>query len=80
MARSLGDEQLERYGMDVLTVAVLAIMITAPIGALAIGLAGPKLLQKYTEIEETNTQGNTHTHTRKAQGIFPRCLKHNLLH
>lgn len=63
MARSLGDEQLERYGMDVLTVAVLAIMITAPIGALAIGLAGPKLLQKYTEIEETNTQGNMHTHT-----------------
>ncbi|KAF4078381.1 hypothetical protein AMELA_G00198630 [Ameiurus melas] len=56
MARSLGDEQLERYGMDVLTVAVLAIMFTAPIGALAIGLAGPKLLQKYTEIEETNTQ------------------------
>ncbi|KAK3547219.1 hypothetical protein QTP86_017715, partial [Hemibagrus guttatus] len=56
MARSLGDKQLEGYGMDVLTVAVLAIMITAPIGALAIGLAGPKLLQKYTEIEETNTQ------------------------
>ncbi|KAI5609279.1 sodium/hydrogen exchanger 9B2-like, partial [Silurus asotus] len=48
MARSQGDEQLEHYGMDVLTVAVLAIMFTAPIGALAIGLAGPKLLQKYT--------------------------------
>ncbi|XP_060793823.1 sodium/hydrogen exchanger 9B2 isoform X2 [Neoarius graeffei] len=57
MARNEEDEQLERYGMDVLTVAVLSIMITAPIGALAIGLAGPKLLQKYTEIEEINTQG-----------------------
>ncbi|XP_062871454.1 sodium/hydrogen exchanger 9B2 [Trichomycterus rosablanca] len=58
MARSQGDEQLERYGMDVLTVAVLAIMITAPIGALAIGLAGPKLLQKYTEIEEPHTSAD----------------------
>ncbi|XP_053500331.1 sodium/hydrogen exchanger 9B2 isoform X3 [Ictalurus furcatus] len=72
MARSQGDEQLERYGMDVLTVAVLAIMFTAPIGALAIGLAGPKLLQKYTEIEEANTQGNTHTHTHTHTQIsFP---------
>lgn len=74
MARSIGDEQLERYGMDVLTVAVLSIMITAPIGALAIGLAGPKLLQKYTEIEETNTQGTqgnacTHTHILSFLGL-----------
>ncbi|XP_036446914.1 sodium/hydrogen exchanger 9B2 [Colossoma macropomum] len=53
MARSIGDQQLERYGMDVLTVAVLAILVTAPIGALAIGLAGPRLLQQYTEIKET---------------------------
>ncbi|XP_030630809.1 sodium/hydrogen exchanger 9B2 [Chanos chanos] len=52
MARSVGDPQLEKYGMDVLTVAVLAILITAPIGALAIGLAGPRLLQKHTEREE----------------------------
>lgn len=52
MARSVGDEQLQNYGMDVLTVAVLAILITAPIGALAIGLSGPKLLQ-----QETHTLG-----------------------
>lgn len=45
-ARSHQDEQLEKYGMDVLTVAFLAILITAPVGALAIGLAGPRLLQK----------------------------------
>uniref|UniRef100_A0A8C8RLV3 Cation/H+ exchanger transmembrane domain-containing protein n=1 Tax=Pelusios castaneus TaxID=367368 RepID=A0A8C8RLV3_9SAUR len=45
-ARGQQDEQLEKYGMDVLTVAFLAILITAPIGALVIGLAGPKLLQK----------------------------------
>ncbi|NWU97330.1 SL9B2 protein, partial [Upupa epops] len=45
-ARRHQDEQLEKYGMDVLTVAFLAILITAPIGALVIGLAGPRLLQK----------------------------------
>ncbi|XP_029917393.1 sodium/hydrogen exchanger 9B2 isoform X2 [Myripristis murdjan] len=46
MARTKGDVDLQKYGMDVLTVAVLAILITAPIGALVIGLSGPRLLQK----------------------------------
>ncbi|KAM5340146.1 sodium/hydrogen exchanger 9B2 isoform 2-T2 [Glossophaga mutica] len=45
-ARSHGDIQLEEYGMDVLTVAFLAILITAPIGSLLIGLLGFRLLQK----------------------------------
>lgn len=46
MARTKHDEQLQKYGMDVLTVAVLAILFTAPVGALIIGLSGPRLLQK----------------------------------
>ncbi|XP_016120004.1 mitochondrial sodium/hydrogen exchanger 9B2-like, partial [Sinocyclocheilus grahami] len=46
MARSKNDLELQRYGMDVLTVAVLSILITAPIGALLISLLGPRLLQK----------------------------------
>lgn len=46
MARNKKDLQLQRYGMDVLTVAVMAILLTAPVGALIIGLAGPHLLQK----------------------------------
>uniref|UniRef100_A0A8C2WYM1 Cation/H+ exchanger transmembrane domain-containing protein n=1 Tax=Cyclopterus lumpus TaxID=8103 RepID=A0A8C2WYM1_CYCLU len=46
MARVKGDKELEKYGMIVLTVAVLAILLTAPVGALIIGLAGPHLLQK----------------------------------
>ncbi|CAJ1052284.1 sodium/hydrogen exchanger 9B2 isoform X1 [Xyrichtys novacula] len=46
MARSKNDTQLQKYGMDVLTVAVLAILLTAPVGALIIGLTGPRLLQK----------------------------------
>ncbi|XP_015200735.2 sodium/hydrogen exchanger 9B2 isoform X2 [Lepisosteus oculatus] len=44
-ARAKQDPVLEKYGMDVLTVAFLAILITAPIGALVIGLTGPRLLQ-----------------------------------
>lgn len=46
MARNKKDTELQRYGMDVLSVAVLAILLTAPVGALIIGLAGPHLLQK----------------------------------
>lgn len=46
MARKAKDEQLQKYGMDVLTVAVLAILFTAPVGALIIGLSGPRLLRK----------------------------------
>ncbi|XP_012372928.2 sodium/hydrogen exchanger 9B2 isoform X2 [Octodon degus] len=45
-ARSHAEEQLERYGMDVLTVAFLSILITAPIGSILIGLLGPRFLQK----------------------------------
>lgn len=56
-ARSHQDEQLEKYGMDVLTVAFLAILITAPIGALVIGLAGPRLLQKAQTKHEENEEG-----------------------
>lgn len=46
MAMSREDDTLKKYGMDVLTMAVLAILLTAPVGALIIGLAGPRLLQK----------------------------------
>ncbi|KAL2097494.1 hypothetical protein ACEWY4_006701 [Coilia grayii] len=46
MVRKKGDKELEDYGMNVLTVAVLSILITAPIGALLIGLSGPYLLQR----------------------------------
>uniref|UniRef100_A0A665V2D5 Cation/H+ exchanger transmembrane domain-containing protein n=1 Tax=Echeneis naucrates TaxID=173247 RepID=A0A665V2D5_ECHNA len=46
MARAKDDKQLQKYGMDVLAVAVLAILLTAPLGALVIGLSGPRLLQR----------------------------------
>ncbi|XP_041838616.1 sodium/hydrogen exchanger 9B2 isoform X2 [Melanotaenia boesemani] len=46
MARTKDDKLLQKYGMDVLTVAVLAILLTAPVGALIIGLSGPHMLQR----------------------------------
>lgn len=59
-ARARGEKQLEEYGMDVLTVAFLAILITAPIGSLLIGLLGPRLLQKAEhQNKDEETQGET---------------------
>ncbi|XP_042557591.1 sodium/hydrogen exchanger 9B2 isoform X2 [Dipodomys spectabilis] len=59
-ARAHGEKQLEEYGMDVLTVAFLAILLTAPIGSLLIGLLGPRLLQKFQNEDEV--QGETSVH------------------
>ena len=42
------------YGEKVLTIAVLVILITAPIGAIAIMTAGPKLLTQ-TDIRKSNS-------------------------
>ncbi|KAM4834335.1 sodium/hydrogen exchanger 9B2 isoform 3-T3 [Thomomys bottae] len=61
-ARAQGDEQLEKYGMDVLTVAFLAILLTAPIGSLLIGLLGPKLLQKFQQQNEDEVEEETSVH------------------
>ncbi|XP_036196915.1 sodium/hydrogen exchanger 9B2 isoform X2 [Myotis myotis] len=62
-ARSHGDKQSEEYGMDVLTVAFLAILITAPIGSLLIGLLGPRLLQKADhQNRDEEVQGETSIH------------------
>ncbi|XP_028836079.1 sodium/hydrogen exchanger 9B2 isoform X1 [Denticeps clupeoides] len=55
MSRSVGDAQMEAWALVVLTVAVLSIIITAPTGAIAIGVSGPHLLQRYTPIIDTPT-------------------------
>ncbi|XP_070786264.1 sodium/hydrogen exchanger 9B2 [Enoplosus armatus] len=59
MAREEGDETLIKFGLDVLTLAVLAILTTAPIGALGIGLAGPRLLSRQVKAEETEGGATT---------------------
>lgn len=55
MAREEGDETLVKFGLDVLTLAVLAILTTAPIGALGIGLAGPRLLTRQVKGQRAHT-------------------------
>ncbi|XP_027013742.2 sodium/hydrogen exchanger 9B2 [Tachysurus fulvidraco] len=55
MARVKQDEELQRFGMDVLSVAVLSIIITAPVGALLIGLCGPRLLRRSQNPEGAGT-------------------------
>ncbi|XP_051041409.1 sodium/hydrogen exchanger 9B1 isoform X2 [Phodopus roborovskii] len=45
-ARKVMAPQLEAYAKDVMTVAFLAILITAPNGALLIGILGPKILDR----------------------------------
>ncbi|XP_064877248.1 sodium/hydrogen exchanger 9B2-like [Oncorhynchus nerka] len=67
MARVSGDEVLVKYGLDVLTVAVLAILTTAPIGALGIGLAGPRLLTRHPE--------DTHADRKEARESVPAVKK-----
>lgn len=58
MAREEGDETLIKFGSDVLTLAVLAILTTAPIGALGIGLAGPRLLAQQIKGQSTQNHRN----------------------
>ena len=48
-------EQNLLLGQQVLTMAVLAILVTAPIGAALIAVFGPKLLTK--EVEDTKKEG-----------------------
>uniref|UniRef100_A0A3B3TBY1 Sodium/hydrogen exchanger 9B2-like n=1 Tax=Paramormyrops kingsleyae TaxID=1676925 RepID=A0A3B3TBY1_9TELE len=68
MAQAQGDAVLEKFGMDILTVAVLAILTTAPIGALSISLAGPRLLQRSTTTSPENPRPEgDHTYTQALQ-------------
>ncbi|KAF7687059.1 sodium/hydrogen exchanger 9B2 isoform X2 [Silurus meridionalis] len=57
MARVKQDQELQSFGMDVLSVAVLSILITAPLGALLIGLCGPRLLRRPKNPEWAVSQG-----------------------
>ncbi|XP_071953429.1 sodium/hydrogen exchanger 9B2-like [Antedon mediterranea] len=53
-ARERGaEEHLEDLGRQILTIAVLVILLTAPIGAILIMLTGPKLLQSNALPENT---------------------------
>lgn len=55
-ARDHNDPKQEKYGLDILTVAFLAILLTAPTGAILIALMGPKLLHK-ADIDKEDDYG-----------------------
>jgi len=56
IAREIHSEEYESYASRVLIVAVLAILITAPVGATFITVLGPRLLDKEpTATPESNT-------------------------
>ncbi|XP_063445176.1 sodium/hydrogen exchanger 9B2-like isoform X2 [Mytilus trossulus] len=55
-ARRKGDATLEAYGEIILTMAVLSIIITAPIGAIAIAITGPRLLKRTVKDKEYNEE------------------------
>ena len=45
-ARGYSGNRQEEVGIQILTIAVLAILVTAPVGAIAITVSGPKFLKK----------------------------------
>ncbi|GFN98310.1 mitochondrial sodium/hydrogen exchanger 9b2-like [Plakobranchus ocellatus] len=60
-AKDVGDEDLIKLGEQVLMLAVLVILITAPIGAIGIALAGPRLLKRQPQrqtIEEVSKRNS----------------------
>mmetsp|Transcript_4912 Transcript_4912/g.7373 ORF Transcript_4912/g.7373 Transcript_4912/m.7373 type:complete len:496 (+) Transcript_4912:12-1499(+) len=58
----------QRRGQIVLAVSVVAVLVTAPLGALAIAYTGPKLLHKEQDDHSTIQQ---HTHEDKVPHIEP---------
>ncbi|XP_062598596.1 sodium/hydrogen exchanger 9B2-like [Saccostrea cucullata] len=67
------DEELKPLGIIVLTIAVLSIMITAPIGALAIAVSGPRCLKHDSEHERrasTSQNEETTDNTQARNGVI----------
>lgn len=52
---NLQGEAEESYGIKIVTIAVLVILITAPIGAIGMSLTGPRWLQKRQKEENIDT-------------------------
>ncbi|XP_056156761.1 sodium/hydrogen exchanger 9B2 [Lampris incognitus] len=78
MAREEGDNVLIQYGLDVLTLAVLAILITAPVGALGIGLTGPRLLQRQVKDDSeggASSQSSDVIGQEKDSVLYERCFQ-----
>ncbi|KAL8568853.1 hypothetical protein ACOMHN_009673 [Nucella lapillus] len=66
MARETGDEDMTEYGEKVLVLAVLVIVITAPIGAVAIYVSGPYLLHQTLREVSIEEEGGEEPEGKKA--------------
>jgi NhaP-type Na+/H+ or K+/H+ antiporter len=62
-ARKFNKPEWEPMGREILTLAVLSILITAPLGAISIVFLGPRLLEK----QEQNLQDVEPKPTRKVE-------------
>lgn len=51
MARETGNKDLIKLGTNVLNIAVLSIVVTAPLGTILISILAPRLLSKETKNE-----------------------------
>ncbi|XP_019930492.3 sodium/hydrogen exchanger 9B2 [Magallana gigas] len=61
------NETLKPLGLTVLTMAVLSIIITAPIGALAIAISGPRFLKSDHLKNESSCSSNDHQDSQDSQ-------------
>lgn len=61
------NETLKPLGLTVLTMAVLSIIITAPIGALAIAISGPKFLKSDHLKNELSCSSNDHQDSQEKE-------------
>ena len=49
----------EKLGLQVLTIAVLTILLTAPVGELGVMLTGTKLLEQKKSFDKSNNVGSS---------------------
>lgn len=61
------NETLKPLGLTVLTMAVLSIIITAPIGALAIAISGPRFLKSDHIKNELSCSSNDHQDSQEKE-------------
>ncbi|RUS73417.1 hypothetical protein EGW08_018823 [Elysia chlorotica] len=73
-AKDVGDPDLIELGEKVLMLAVLVILLTAPLGAIGITLAGPKLLKRCNQsvngeqaVEAKNSRGGVQRDAERAE-------------
>lgn len=59
LAKKSGDEDFILWAQEVLTIVVLSILLTAPVGAIGITLGGPRLLPKDSLPAKDVNNGNS---------------------